>query len=117
VDFRHSSPGALDFVRNVMLEVVKVAQAIGIEGIDEDSADTHLRPYLTRVDTKEPSMLQDVRNNRPFEIEAIVGNTVRVAKAHGVEVPLLDALYALGKGLFEAKAKSRLTSVTPVDSV
>ena len=72
-DFRHSSPGAREFVRNVIFEVVKVAQAIGIEGIDEDSADTHLRPYLTRVDPKEPSMLQDVRNNRPFKIEAICG--------------------------------------------
>ncbi|TVY55042.1 Uncharacterized protein LCER1_G005344 [Lachnellula cervina] len=116
MDFRDSSPGAIDFVRAVMLEVVKVATAEGIEGIDEALVETLLRPYLTRVDTKEPSMLQDVRKGQPFEIEAIVGNTVSVAKAHRVEVPLLNALYVLGKGLFEAKAKYRrssLASITP----
>ncbi|TVY92907.1 Uncharacterized protein LAWI1_G006845 [Lachnellula willkommii] len=107
MDFRDSSPGAIDFVRAVMLEIVRVAQAVGIEGIDEASAETLLRSFLTRTDTKEPSMLQDVRKGQPFEIEAIVGNTVRVAKAHGVEVPLLDALYVLGKGLLEAQEKYR----------
>ena len=45
-----------------------------------------------------------------------MGNMVRVAKAHGVEVPLLDALYVLGKGLFGAKAKFRLASVTLAES-
>lgn len=116
VEFRHSSPRATDLVRNVMYEVVSIAQALGIEGVDQALADNHLKGYLQRTIGKEPSMLADVRNNRPFEVEAIVGNAVRLARTNGVKVPLLDALYALGKGLYEAQAKSRRDSDPPPQS-
>ncbi|MET0535137.1 MAG: ketopantoate reductase C-terminal domain-containing protein, partial [Steroidobacter sp.] len=48
------------------------------------------------------SMALDYENNRPMEIEAILGNTVRAARKHGVSTPILDALYALAK-MIEAK--------------
>jgi len=38
-----------------------------------------------------------VRFGRPMETEAILGNTTRVAKGHGVEVKALDLLYVLLK--------------------
>jgi 2-dehydropantoate 2-reductase len=44
---------------------------------------------------QEPSMLVDVRNNRPIEVEAILGNTVNIAKEHHVEVHYLELLYVL----------------------
>jgi 2-dehydropantoate 2-reductase len=53
-------------------------------------------------------MLTDVREDRPFGVEAILGNTVRLAKERGVRVPLLGALYALAKGLYEAGERSWL---------
>ena len=111
-DFLRSSPGAVNFVRNVMLEVVEVAKALNVQGIDADLAEEHLNRHRKRTVGKEPSMMVDVLNNRPFEIEAIVGNTCRIAKAQGVKVPLLDALYALGKGLFESQARSRIPPAT-----
>jgi 2-dehydropantoate 2-reductase len=107
-DFLRSSPGAVDLVRSVMFEVVALARTLKIEGINEDLAERQLQRHRVRTVGKEPSMLTDVKEGRPFEVEAIIGNTVRLAKEHGVKVPLLDALYALAKGLYEAGERSRL---------
>jgi 2-dehydropantoate 2-reductase len=107
-DFLRSSPGAVDLVRKVMFEVVALARAVKIEGVTEEVAEEHLNRHRVRTIGKEPSMLTDVREGRPFEVEAIVGNTVRLAKEHSVKVPLLDALYVLAKGLYEAGERSRL---------
>ncbi|MCJ1472743.1 hypothetical protein MMC13_001392 [Lambiella insularis] len=110
-DFLRSSPGAVHLVRKVMLEVVAIAKAAGIQGVDEALAEHQLKRNLARTVGKEPSMLTDVRENRPFEVEAIVGNAIRLAKHHKVEVPLLEAIYALAKGLYEAKTRSRQTQI------
>jgi len=40
-------------------------------------------------------MLQDYESKRPLEVEAILGNTVRIARRLDVSTPHLDALYAL----------------------
>ena len=114
-DFLRSSPGAVNLVRNVMFEVVEIAQALKIEGIDKDEAERHLQRHLKRTVGKAPSMLVDVQYNRPFEVEAIVGNTVRIAQKVGVKGPLLDALYALAKGLFVSTENSRAAAKAVVD--
>ena len=90
-----------------MLEIVKVARALRIEGVDEELAEKHLQGYLEQTVGKEPSMLVDVKNGRDFEIEVSVGNVVRIAVEKGVEVPVLGALYVLGKGLLEGNRKER----------
>ncbi|KAI1446112.1 ketopantoate reductase PanE/ApbA C terminal-domain-containing protein [Annulohypoxylon stygium] len=41
-----------------------------------------------------PSMLLDWEAGRPMEIEVILGNPVRIARAKGVEMPRLQSLYA-----------------------
>jgi 2-dehydropantoate 2-reductase len=43
----------------------------------------------------ESSMLQDLRAGRRTEIDAITGEVVRLAEAHGVGVPVSRALLAL----------------------
>ena len=45
-----------------------------------------------------PSMLEDVKAERPTEIDLITGSLVREARTSGVPVPLHTALYALVKG-------------------
>jgi 2-dehydropantoate 2-reductase len=50
-------------------------------------------------------MLQDVKHGRLFEVEAIVGNTVRLAREHAVSMPRLETVYALAKGRYEALAR------------
>ncbi|CAK7208884.1 hypothetical protein SBRCBS47491_000249 [Sporothrix bragantina] len=42
-----------------------------------------------------PSMLLDWEAGRPLELEVIVGNPVRIARARGVELPRMQTLYAL----------------------
>ncbi|KIH91250.1 2-dehydropantoate 2-reductase [Sporothrix brasiliensis 5110] len=42
-----------------------------------------------------PSMLLDWEAGRPLELEVIVGNPVRIARARGVELPRMQSLYAL----------------------
>ena len=42
-------------------------------------------------------MLEDVRAGRPTEVDFITGALVREARAHGVPVPLHEAMYRLVK--------------------
>lgn len=42
-----------------------------------------------------PSMLLDWEAHRPLELEVILGNPVRIARARGVDMPRLQSLYAL----------------------
>lgn len=42
-----------------------------------------------------PSMLVDWEHEKPMELEVILGNPVRIAKRHGVEMPRLQSMYAL----------------------
>ena len=95
-----SSDLADDMVLLLMRQVGKVAEAAGYE-ISEEYIQEKINFHRARKETggKEPSMLVDVRNNRSMEVEAIVGNTVRIARKHHVEVPHLELLYALTKAL------------------
>lgn len=84
-----------EFVARVMREAAAVAAANGhpiADHVIEDTiASTRAQsPYKT-------SMALDYEAGRPMEIEPILGNVVRSARAHGVAVPSLEALYALAR--------------------
>jgi 2-dehydropantoate 2-reductase len=86
-------------IRDMMKEVFDTAAAAGHplpEGIIDQyvQATKNVRSYKT-------SMALDMQNGRPMETEAILGNTVRIAKKLGVATPKLDTLYALMK-VYEA---------------
>jgi 2-dehydropantoate 2-reductase len=53
-------------------------------------------------------MLADGLAGRAMEVEAIVGNTIRIAREHGVKTPLLDGLYTLAKALDSSLARERV---------
>ena len=100
-----SSPYAYDLVWSVMMEIVELAQKSGIPNVDAKVTEKQLSIAKRRAETKqgrEVSMLQDVKQGRLFEVEAIVGNTVRLGRKWGVEMPLTEAMYALAKGRFDA---------------
>ena len=88
-----SSPVSLPVVRAVMEEVALLAVADGHplpEGyIDLNISDTiKMTPYKT-------SMLLDYENDRPMEVEAILGNALRKGEKLGIKTPHMKTLYAL----------------------
>ncbi len=79
----------------VMREVVKLSRADGHplseEMITKNVEDTErMTPYKT-------SMLLDYEHKRPMEVDAILGNAVKIADRYGVEAVHLKTLYALLK--------------------
>lgn len=100
-NFLRSSEGAENMIRDVMREISRLASALGYDSVTDDVIEWHLDRMRDRLVTggKEPSMLQDVKNAKPIEVEAILGNAVRIAAEAKVEVPYLRLLYTLAKGL------------------
>lgn len=87
------SPGGEQLARDLMMEVCAVAAADGhplpvdrvIDGNIE--ATRNMRGFRN-------SMAQDYLNNRPIEIDAILGNVVEIARRHDVPVPRLETVLA-----------------------
>lgn len=85
------TPEAEQLVRNLMAEVIAVAAADGFtlsaDLIDKNLATTRaMPPYHT-------SMAVDYLNGHAIELEAILGNIVRIAERKKLSVPHLNTLY------------------------
>ena len=85
-------PLALATLKAAVLEAAEVALACGIALPDDPVAMTVAVCRKTAGNFS--SMLQDIRQHRPTEAEAINGVIVRQAAAHGVLVPTNQALLA-----------------------
>lgn len=100
-DFLKSAePSSYELAWGVMMEIVELAGALGVEGVTAEVAEKKFEITKKRVEIdagREVSMLQDVRQGRQFEVEAILGNAMRLGKEKGVAMPRLDTLYALAK--------------------
>lgn len=107
-DTLHYSVGV---VRRIMLEILYVARSCGIgeSRFPASSIDNALNITLTtspvegvRDESKggnlaadfKPSILLDLENGRPMELEVIIGNVVRKARENGVDTPRLDLILA-----------------------
>jgi 2-dehydropantoate 2-reductase len=104
-------PAVSEFVLAVMLEIVAIAQAHGYADVNEGVALTQLERAKQRVVTtngkgSEPSMLADAREGRRMEVEAIVGNAVRLGREKSVQCVRLETIYALVKGLDESVGRN-----------
>ncbi|KAK0259435.1 hypothetical protein LTR91_010922 [Friedmanniomyces endolithicus] len=100
-NYLRSSPRAEKMIRKVMREVASIATAAGYPDVITDEViERDIQRPISRLETggKEPSMLTDVREGRAMEVEAIVGNTLRIGEKHGVVTPYLEILYTLAKG-------------------
>jgi 2-dehydropantoate 2-reductase len=98
--YLRSSPDAAETVYNVMLEVAAVAQALGYKQINEELVKSHLaRARAREVPGVEFSMMADAMHSRAMEVEAIIGNTIKIAKRNSIKTPLLTAIYALTTAL------------------
>lgn len=96
------------FVRDVMLEIAATAQACGYEGINEALVDLQLQRATSReLPGIQPSMMADALAGRNMEVEAIIGNTVRLAREKGVSTPMLQTIYFLAAGLDKSFSLAR----------
>jgi 2-dehydropantoate 2-reductase len=96
-----ASEEATGVVLAIMLEIRDIAAAYG-HNITREEVETQLGRAQARVPKDagiETSMLQDVRAGRRIEVEALVGNPVRMAKEKGVVCVRLELLYVLAKAL------------------
>jgi 2-dehydropantoate 2-reductase len=106
--FMATSPEATAYVRDVMLEITSIAQAIGYNNVSNETVDWQMsRAKARSLPGIEPSMMADAMAGRETEADAIVGNAVKIAEANGVKVPLLTANYALLKALNESFKRER----------
>jgi 2-dehydropantoate 2-reductase len=80
-------------IREVMVEVVELARAAG-HPVDPGLVEKNLQDTLKMTPYK-TSMLHDFENKRPLEVEAILGNALRLAGQFGVAVPHIESLYGL----------------------
>ncbi|HWQ28199.1 MAG TPA: 2-dehydropantoate 2-reductase [Dehalococcoidia bacterium] len=87
-----SEPESRDLMRRAAREVETVAVALGLPLA---GAADQVMATLERVEpTLEPSMLVDLRNGRPLEIDAIQGAVVRYGRERGVATPVNELTYA-----------------------
>ncbi len=97
-----------EVVHAVMKEIALVACSAGYGGlVDQSVVDRQFRRTLDRpYPGVQPSMMTDVLEGRPLEVESIMGEVVRVAQENKVATPRLIMLYVLLQGLDRALSTS-----------
>jgi 2-dehydropantoate 2-reductase len=82
-----SSPDARALMRELMAEVVTLAEKAGI-GLTDADIDEWEPIFSTLSPTGKTSMLQDVEAGRKTEVEIFAGKVVSLGKAYGVPTPV-----------------------------
>lgn len=88
------TPAARAILLEAMSEVDRVGRAVGAR-LPQDAVEQ----AMAIVEALEPgvtsSLQRDVADGRRFELEAFSGTIVRLAREHGIEVPVHAAIYGL----------------------
>ena len=84
-------------LKSIMLELEAVGRAMGFDERDlpPSAMDTLERTRKWHQDPDEtfrPSILIDVENARPMELEVVLGQVVKAAREHHVHVPVSPPL-------------------------
>ncbi|KAK4130940.1 2-dehydropantoate 2-reductase [Trichocladium antarcticum] len=96
-------------LRGVMVEIWEAAPRIlGGRGFGDGMAPPdRILASTERNPGARPSMLVDWEAGRPMELEVILGNPVRIARAKGVELPRVQTLYALLRSAQAMRARRK----------
>ncbi|TDZ25483.1 putative 2-dehydropantoate 2-reductase [Colletotrichum orbiculare MAFF 240422] len=98
-----------EHVIGVMNEIRAAVPKVLGRGFPDDMAKPDRIVKSTERNTgARPSMLLDWEAGRPLELEVILGNPVRIARAHGAEMPRLQTLYALLKSAQKSREGQRV---------
>lgn len=90
-----ANPDTLILVEQIMTEVV--AGAKSCDRIIPDDFIQHMLDYTHKMKPYRTSMKIDYDESRPLEIEAILGNPIRVAEKAGIKLPQIGVLYRMLK--------------------
>ncbi|KAI1469194.1 2-dehydropantoate 2-reductase [Daldinia caldariorum] len=97
------------FIKDVMMEIASVAQAYGYRDVNEEMVDFQIgRAVVRDLPGVQPSMLGDAFDKKSMEVDAIVGNVVRLARKKGLDVPMLRTIYLLANGLSESFTRKKI---------
>lgn len=88
-------PETAKLAEEVMVEIAAIAKAAG-HPLEREYIDSNLE-FTRGMSAYKTSMLQDFEAGRPLEVEAILGDPLRVARGLGVDVPAISTMYALLK--------------------
>ena len=88
-------PETAELSEKIMSEIAAIATAAG-HPIGRDYIDSNLK-FTRGMSPYKTSMLQDFEAGRPLEVEAILGEPLKIAARLGVEAPSMRTLYALLK--------------------
>ncbi|MDR5682429.1 MAG: 2-dehydropantoate 2-reductase [Armatimonadota bacterium] len=88
------APASWAMFRRIVEEVCAVAAAEGVP-LPQDTADRH-QEFAQRLEPDSLSSLHhDMTSGRRMELEALHGTVVRLARKHGIDVPMSQAVYAI----------------------
>jgi 2-dehydropantoate 2-reductase len=91
-----SIPESLQAFRAIVAEVVEVARAAGVQ-LPEGIVDRHVA-FAQQLEPRGYSSLHhDMTHGHRMELDALHGTTVRLAHAHGLQVPVSEVIYAILK--------------------
>jgi 2-dehydropantoate 2-reductase len=90
-----ANPDTLILVEQIMREVV--AGAKSCDRIIQDDFIQNMLEYTHKMKPYRTSMKIDYDESRPLEVEAILGNPIRVAEKAGIKLPQIGVLYRMLK--------------------
>ena len=84
-------------LKDVMEEVLDAAEKVTGVPVPNEFASPYAILESTRKNTSgsKPSMWSDWEQGKRMELEVILGNPIRIARDHGIEMPRLQSMYGL----------------------
>jgi 2-dehydropantoate 2-reductase len=89
------TPESEKLAETIMEEIASIAEADG-HPVGRAAIDGNLK-FTKGMSAYKTSMLQDLEAGRALEIDALLGEPLRIAGRHGVKTPVLKTLHALLK--------------------
>lgn len=102
-----ANPDTLTLVEQIMAEVIA-----GAKSCDRIISDDFIETMLERTHRMKPyrtSMKIDYDESRPLEVEAILGNPLRIAQKAGIKLPQISVLYRMLKFMDAQKQEAERT--------
>lgn len=94
IDVLRQDPAALELFRDLAREAAEVGRATGV-ALPDDTVDRTMEFVASIGPDAYSSLLYDLVNGKPMELETLHGTIVRLADEHGVDVPVSRTIYAL----------------------